>query len=103
MPLYGFYAVFGVGAKLSCRTLGTKPCITFVFPVAVPVCGGIYGTGTAAYNQKLSERRAKAVYDVLTKNYGISANRLSIDAEGSSSQPFPENNWNRIVIFVPGN
>ena len=60
-------------------------------------------TGTAAYNQKLSERRAKAVYDVLTKNYGISANRLSIDAEGSSSQPFPENNWNRIVIFVPGN
>ena len=42
VPLYGFYAVFGVGAKLSCRTLGAKPCITFVFPVAVPVCGGIF-------------------------------------------------------------
>lgn len=60
-------------------------------------------TGTSEYNQALSERRAKAVYDVLTKTYGISANRLSIDAKGSSSQPYPTNDWNRIVIFVPGN
>lgn len=60
-------------------------------------------TGTAAYNQKLSERRAQAVYDALTKTYGISADRLSIDAEGSSQQPYDVNNWNRIVIFVPGN
>ena len=54
MPLYGFYAVFGVGAKLSCRTLGTKPCITFVFPVAVPVCGGIYGTSCRQNRQQWS-------------------------------------------------
>lgn len=39
-------------------------------------------TGTSQYNQALSERRAKAVYDVLTKTYGINANRLSIDAKG---------------------
>ena len=45
-------------------------------------------TGTSQYNQALSERRAKAVYDVLTKTYGINANRLSIDAKGSSSQPY---------------
>lgn len=60
-------------------------------------------TGTSAYNQKLSERRAQAVYDILTKTYGINPNRLSMDAEGSSVQPYSTNNWNRIVIFVPGN
>ena len=60
-------------------------------------------TGTAEYNQKLSGRRAQAVYDTLTKTYGINANRLSIDAEGSSTQPYDTNDWNRIVIFVPGN
>lgn len=60
-------------------------------------------TGTADYNQQLSEQRAKAVYDVLTKTYGINPNRLSIDAKGSSSQPYTTNDWNRIVIFVPGN
>lgn len=60
-------------------------------------------TGSSEYNQKLSERRAQAVYDVLTKTYGINASRLSIDAEGSSLQPYKTNDWNRIVIFVPGN
>ena len=57
-------------------------------------------TGTAAYNQELSERRAKAVYDALVNDYGISASRLSTNAYGSSTQPYPENNWNRIVIFT---
>lgn len=60
-------------------------------------------TGTTAYNQELSQRRAQAVYDALTNTYGISANRLSIEAEGSTTQPYSTNNWNRIVIFVPGN
>ncbi len=56
-------------------------------------------TGTAAYNMKLSKRRAQAVYDVLTRTYGISPDRLSIVAEGSDKQPYDTNNWNRIVIF----
>lgn len=56
-------------------------------------------TGTATYNQKLSERRAQAVYDILVNNYGISPNRLTKAAEGSSQQPYATNNWNRIVIF----
>lgn len=56
-------------------------------------------TGTSEYNQKLSQRRAQAVVDALVNNYGIDANRLTIDAFGSSQQPMPENNWNRIVIF----
>lgn len=60
-------------------------------------------TGTAAYNQTLSQKRAQAVYDVLTKTYGIDKSRLAIEAEGSSQQIYDVNNWNRIVIFVPGN
>jgi outer membrane protein OmpA-like peptidoglycan-associated protein len=56
-------------------------------------------TGTAEYNMKLSERRAQAVYDMLTNEYGISADRLTIKAEGSDAQVYDENNWNRIVIF----
>lgn len=57
-------------------------------------------TGTAEYNQKLSERRAQAVKDALTKDYGIDAARLTEKSYGSSSQPYPENDWNRIVIFA---
>ncbi len=58
-------------------------------------------TGTAAYNKTLSEKRAQAVYDALTKTYGIDKSRLSIAGEGSAEQPYKTNNWNRIVIFVP--
>ena len=57
-------------------------------------------TGTAEYNQALSQRRAQAVAEALTKTYGISSSRISIAAEGSATQPYPANNdWNRIVIF----
>ena len=60
-------------------------------------------TGTSAYNMELSKRRAQAVYDALTKTYGVDGSRLAIEAEGSSEQVYDVNNWNRIVIFVPGN
>ena len=56
-------------------------------------------TGTAAYNMTLSKRRAQAVYDMLTGEYGVDSSRLSIVAEGSDKQVYEENNWNRIVIF----
>ncbi len=59
-------------------------------------------TGTSAYNMELSKRRAQAVYDALTKAYGISADRLTVDSFGSDTQPYRTNNWNRIVIFAPG-
>ena len=55
-------------------------------------------TGTAAYNQELSARRAQAVKDALV-GYGVSADRLNTKAYGSATQPYNENNWNRIVIF----
>ncbi len=57
------------------------------------------GTGTSAYNMELSRRRAQAVYNTLTDEYGINPTRLTIQAEGSDSQPYEINNWNRIVIF----
>lgn len=58
------------------------------------------GTGTSDYNMELSRQRAQNVYDVLV-DYGISANRLSIQAEGSNTQLYDTNDWNRIVIFAP--
>ena len=57
-------------------------------------------TGTSAYNMGLSKRRAEAVRDALVNKYGINPDRLSINAEGSSVQPYDVNNWNRIVIFA---
>ena len=59
-------------------------------------------TGTSDYNMSLSKRRAEAVKKALVDKYGISADRLSIQAEGSNSQPYDVNNWNRIVIFTAG-
>ncbi len=56
-------------------------------------------TGTSEYNMGLSKRRAQAVYNSLTNDYGINPDRLSIQAEGSNVQPYDVNNWNRIVIF----
>lgn len=56
-------------------------------------------TGTAAYNKALSKRRAEAVQSALVNDYGIDPDRLSMQAEGSDSQPYDVNNWNRIVIF----
>ena len=42
MPLYGLYAVLGMRrTKLSGGTFCTEPRIALVFPVTVPVCGGI--------------------------------------------------------------
>ncbi|GAD05379.1 membrane protein [Porphyromonas crevioricanis] len=56
-------------------------------------------TGTAAYNKALSERRAKAVAEVLTKKYGIDASRIKIEWKGSDEQVYAENAWNRVVIM----
>ncbi len=61
-------------------------------------------TGSSDYNMKLSRKRAEAVAHLLTSQYGIANDRITIVGEGSSEQPFPKNNdWNRIVIFTGGN
>lgn len=58
-------------------------------------------TGTSNYNMKLSEKRATAVADLLINSYGISPDRLVLEAAGSDTQLYDTNNWNRIVIFIP--
>jgi OOP family OmpA-OmpF porin len=46
--------------------------------------------GTDAYNQKLSERRANAVRDVLVNQYGVGANRVNSVGYGES-RPVADN------------
>ena len=55
-------------------------------------------TGTADYNYGLSERRAKAVAKKLTE-YGISSDKISIQWQGDTQQPYEINEWNRLVIM----
>ncbi len=56
-------------------------------------------TGTAAYNLKLSEQRAKAVAKELTSKYGISSDKIVVEWKGANEQPYGENLWNRVVIM----
>lgn len=56
--------------------------------------------GPADLNQKLSEKRAAAVKDMLVKTYKIDASRLTDKGLGATSEIFPENDWNRVVIFL---
>lgn len=39
-------------------------------------------TGGAVYNDLLSKRRSQAVYDLLTKSFGIDGSRLAVDGKG---------------------
>ena len=54
-------------------------------------------TGTAEYNQKLSEKRAKAVYDYLIEQ-GVNKDQLTWKGVGSTQNIFPINDTNRVVI-----
>ncbi len=56
-------------------------------------------TGSASWNQKLSEMRAQAVYDVLTKEYGVKPDQLRIEAVGSTVQKFDGAQYNRVVVI----
>lgn len=57
-------------------------------------------TGTPAGNKKLSEKRAKAVYDAMVQKYRIDPSRIETSYLGDAEQPFTENDWNRVVVFV---
>ncbi|PIE69093.1 MAG: hypothetical protein CSA21_04140 [Deltaproteobacteria bacterium] len=72
----------------------------------VEIEGYTDSTGPEAYNQKLSERRAKAVMDYLTTKAGISADRLSIIGYGENKPAYPNDSKenrakNRRVQFNP--
>ena len=57
-------------------------------------------TGTAAYNKKISQKRAQKIYKMLTEKYGISADRIVTVAKGDTVQPFNDNDKNRVVIGI---
>lgn len=57
-------------------------------------------TGTPAGNKKLSEKRALAVYNAMVKKYNIDSSRIETHFMGDDVQPFSENDWNRVVVFV---
>jgi len=56
-------------------------------------------TGNPSYNLTLSQKRVNAVAAEL-KNLGISENRIACEWKGDKEQPFPENEWNRVVVMV---
>lgn len=62
--------------------------------------GADKATGTAAFNQKLSEKRMQYVYDLLVNKYGISKDRLKTVAEGDRNNRFSEPELNRTVIIM---
>lgn len=58
-------------------------------------------TGNPAYNLKLSERRAQAVYNMMVKEFGVDPARIRTDFKGDSLQPYQlKNEWNRVVVFI---
>lgn len=57
-------------------------------------------TAYPAYNLRLSQKRAQAVYDMLVNDFHVPENRLRIDYKGDTVQPYANvNEWNRAVIF----
>lgn len=56
-------------------------------------------TGSAAYNMKISQRRAEAVATAL-RNAGIAPSRISTEAKGDTVQPFDEVVKNRVAIAI---
>ena len=61
---------------------------------------GYKKTGTPSINEKLSEKRAKNVANALIKKYNIDSNRVTVEWKGDTVQPYAENAWNRVAIFV---
>ena len=56
--------------------------------------------GNPELNQKLSDARAKAVYDMLVNTYKISPDRLTHKGLGVTDELFDENDWNRVAVFI---
>jgi outer membrane protein OmpA-like peptidoglycan-associated protein len=72
-------------------------------PYTILVEGHTDAIGAADYNQKLSERRAKAVSDYLVHNYNVDARRLETRGAGKTQLFNPQDPTapeNRRVSFI---
>lgn len=57
------------------------------------------GTGSVDYNNKLKAKRANAVYEALTKKFGVNADQLVIKIAQPDEQPLSTPQTNRVVII----
>ena len=55
-------------------------------------------TGTPEFNQKLTQARAEAVYNMLVDDYGVNKDQLEIIAKGGADNMYESNELNRVVI-----
>ncbi len=74
--------------------------------MTVQIVGYTCDMGPESYNQKLSERRAKAVRDFLVNEVGVDSNRLSVTGYGETKPAYPNDSEanrqkNRRVEFTP--
>lgn len=58
------------------------------------------GTGNPSINVGYARKRAQIVADTLTKKYGISASRITVDSKGDTVQPYGDNAKNRVSICI---
>lgn len=58
------------------------------------------GTGNAELNMMYSQKRVEFVRDLFINKFGISANRITIEAKGDTEQPHLINDLNRVCICV---
>lgn len=59
------------------------------------------GTGSMAYNIRLSAARSQAVAKILEKNYGIPSSRIILKSMGEDMfQPYPDPVQNRVAICI---
>lgn len=58
------------------------------------------GTGNAAVNKRISEKRANAVKAEIVKNYGIAEDRITAVGVGDTEQPYSTPAKNRVAICV---
>jgi len=56
-------------------------------------------TGNPRYNLNLSQKRVDAVAAEL-KRLGVNVNGIISEWKGDKEQPFPQNEWNRVVVMV---
>lgn len=85
---------------------GAKEIFDMNPDLTVTVEGHTCNIGTDAYNQKLSERRAKAVVKYLVDDVGVPASKLTAVGYGESRPAFPNDTEenrakNRRVEFTP--
>lgn len=65
----------------------------------VKVSGYASPEGSPELNQRLSEKRAEAVKDILVKKYKIAADRIEAEGLGATDKLFDQVEFNRVALF----